>query len=73
MQIQVDTQGGSSGGISMLGDGLVPLVSALGQHKDARRNLALPKAREWIGYGMNHMDLLDRKDVYAQLQRWLAD
>jgi len=58
---------------ALLGDGLVPLVSALGQHKDARRNLALPKAREWIGYGMNHMDLLDRKDVYAQLQRWLAD
>jgi len=58
---------------ALLGDGLVPLASALGQHKDARRRLAFPKSQQWIGYGMNHMDLLDRKDVYAHLQRWLCD
>jgi len=55
----------------LLGDGLVPLDSALGQHKDTRRNLVFPKSRQWVGYGMHHMDLLDRKEVYERILRWL--
>jgi hypothetical protein len=55
----------------LLGDGLVPLASALGRHKDAQRNLALPKSRQWVGYGMNHMDLLDRSEVYERIRRWV--
>ena len=35
-------------------------------------NLAIPQARQWIGYGMNHLDLLDRQEVYAQLRQWLS-
>jgi hypothetical protein len=57
---------------SLLGDGLVPLASALGQHRDPARCLAFPQARQWIGYGMNHLDLLKHPEVYAQLLRWLA-
>ena len=57
----------------LLGDGLVPLASALGKHKDPGRQLAFPKDRQWIGYGMNHLDLLDRKEVYAQIRRWLGE
>jgi len=56
---------------ALLGDGLVPLASALGQHADARKRLAFPKTRQWVGHGMNHMDLLDRKSVYARIKRWL--
>ena len=56
----------------LLGDGLVPLDSALGRHADASESLTFPKTRQWVGYGMNHMDLLDRKEVYAQLRRWLC-
>ncbi|HSM99694.1 MAG TPA: hypothetical protein VLS52_01660, partial [Rudaea sp.] len=55
----------------LLGDGLVPLDSALGLHADARRSLGLPKSRCWVGYGMNHLDLLDRKPVYEKIRRWL--
>ena len=55
----------------LLGDGLVPLSSALGQHADARRNLSITKTRQWIGYGMNHLDLLDRRQVFARIRRWL--
>jgi len=55
----------------LLGDGLVPIGSALGQHADVRRNLLLPESRYWIGYGMNHMDLLDRKEVYVRIKCWL--
>jgi len=57
----------------LLGDGLVPLASALGKHKDPGRQLAFPKDRQWIGHGMNHLDLLDRKEVYAQIRRWLGE
>ena len=50
----------------LLGDGLVPLASALGQGHGAR-SLAIPKSRQWIGYGMNHLDLLDRREVYERI------
>jgi hypothetical protein len=55
----------------LLGDGLVSVASALGEDPRGRRNLALPKRRQWIGYGMNHLDLLDRSEVYARIRRWL--
>ena len=55
----------------LLGDGLVPLDSALGRHKDPARCLAFAEHRQWIGYGMNHLDLLGHGEVIAQLQRWL--
>lgn len=56
----------------LIGDGLVPLGSALGAHRDPMRHLAFPAANQWVGYGMNHMDLLDHPEVYAQLRDWLA-
>jgi len=54
------------------GDGLVPLASALGRHDDPRRDLAFAKSRQWIGYGMHHLDLLDRREVYGRIRGWLA-
>jgi len=55
----------------LVGDGLVPLDSALGRHKDAARSLALPEDRQWVGYEMGHLELLGRPEVYAQLRKWL--
>jgi len=55
----------------LLGDGLVPLDSALGRHRDPRRCLAFTEERQWVGYGINHLDLLCHAEVYAQLRRWL--
>jgi len=66
---------GAQGGAlkeKLLGDGLVPLDSALGRHPDPARALAFPPDRQWVGYGMNHLDLLDRAEVYAQLKEWLS-
>lgn len=57
----------------LLGDGLVPVESALGRHAEADEALAIPASRQWIGFGMSHWDLLDRPEVYEQLQRWLAE
>ncbi|MCM2309874.1 MAG: hypothetical protein NDI84_00605 [Steroidobacteraceae bacterium] len=56
----------------LLGDGLVPLDSALGRHTDPARSLALPKQRQWIGYEMGHLELLGRPEVYARLSDWLG-
>jgi hypothetical protein len=53
------------------GDGLVPLDSALGIHADTRRTLNLPRAQRWIGLGMHHLDLLDRREVYAHIRHCL--
>ena len=55
----------------LIGDGLVPLDSALGQHRDTARTLAIPKNHQWVGYRMGHSDLLSRPDVYARIRGWL--
>jgi len=68
------TTGKHAGDVSdtLIGDGIVPLKSALGRHESPRLALAIPESRVWIGYGMNHLDLLSRKQVYAQIRQWLS-
>lgn len=56
----------------ILGDGLVPVTSALGRHTNPVLDLAIPAARQWVGYGINHMDLLSSADVYARIKQWLV-
>jgi pimeloyl-ACP methyl ester carboxylesterase len=57
----------------MIGDGIVPLKSALGQHADPRLALQFPESRQWIACGINHLDLLDDPGVYAKISRWLHE
>jgi hypothetical protein len=57
----------------LLGDGLVSLSSALGRHEDPDRSLPIPEPHQWVGRGMNHMDLLSRPEVYGRIREWLAD
>jgi hypothetical protein len=54
-----------------LGDGLVPVPSALGRDRDARRALRLPASHRRVFTGLGHLDLLTHADVYAQLREWL--
>jgi hypothetical protein len=56
----------------LLGDGLVPLASALGHHADARFALAFPDAHRSIAWRTGHFDLLANAAVYARLRDWLA-
>ena len=56
----------------VLGDGLVPLASALGRHANPGIALPFDESRQWVAYGTNHLDLLSRKQVYAQIKRWLT-
>jgi pimeloyl-ACP methyl ester carboxylesterase len=55
----------------LVGDGLVPLRSALGQHASPERCLAFAPQNQWIAHGMNHLELLSRHEVTRQLVEWL--
>lgn len=56
----------------LIGDGLVPLASALGCHAEHDRNLMFPPERQWIACETGHLDLLCRPAVYERLKAWLA-
>jgi pimeloyl-ACP methyl ester carboxylesterase len=68
------TTGKTAGGLRdyLLGDGLVPLHSALGYHSNPSLAVPFPESRQWIGYAMNHLDLLDHLEVYEQIRHWLT-
>jgi hypothetical protein len=53
-------------------DGLVPVDSALGRHRKPELTLGFPRAHQWIGFGMGHLDLLSRAEVYATIRAWLS-
>ena len=55
-----------------LGDGLVPIESALGKNADPARSLAFPKPHQHIIQGVSHLALLDHPEVYPQLRQWLT-
>jgi hypothetical protein len=56
----------------LVGDGLVPLQSALGQHEDAVRQLHFAPKHEHIAHGTSHMQLLSSPQVTQQLLKWLT-
>ena len=56
----------------LVGDGLVPLRSALGQHEQAERTLEFPKSHQHVAYGLGHMALLEDAQVAQQLVRWFG-
>jgi pimeloyl-ACP methyl ester carboxylesterase len=55
----------------LLGDGLVPLQSALGEHEDPRHALRFPEPHRKVEQGLGHFDLLSSPRVFAQVRRWL--
>ena len=60
-------------GERLVGDGLVPLHSALGIHDDPARTLGFAKARQAVFYRLGHLDLLVDAGVARQLQDWMQD
>lgn len=55
---------------SPLGDGLVKIKSALGEHQNPVFDLRIPEIRKWVGTNINHMQLLSDKKVYQVLKKW---
>ena len=64
---------GSDRPVRIAGDGLVSVKSALGQHKEADKNLHFKSSHTSIVYENNHMDLLDCREVYEQMMGWLLE
>lgn len=58
---------------TLVGDGLVPLGSALGLHRNPALALAtVPDTHRLVITEANHWDLLNSTLVFAQLKAWLA-
>jgi pimeloyl-ACP methyl ester carboxylesterase len=56
----------------LVGDGLVPLHSALGQHDDPKRCLHFAAENQFIAYRTSHLALLSSPAVAEQLITWLS-
>ena len=56
----------------LIGDGLVPLHSALGLHDDPQRSLHFAKKSQLIAYRTNHLQLLSSQEVAQQMVAWLT-
>jgi pimeloyl-ACP methyl ester carboxylesterase len=56
---------------AMMGDGLVPLESALGQHEEEAHCLNFLPEQQYIAHNTHHMDLLQSAAVGLQLVKWL--
>ncbi|MDD2713117.1 MAG: alpha/beta hydrolase [Simplicispira sp.] len=56
----------------LVGDGLVPLHSALGLHDDPAHSLVFGKSHQCVRHGTGHLDLLSDAGVARQLVQWLG-
>lgn len=56
----------------LLGDGLVPVASALGRHREPDLDLGFAPDRQSVVYGTGHLDLLSSAEVLGLLRQWLA-
>jgi pimeloyl-ACP methyl ester carboxylesterase len=56
----------------LIGDGIVPLESALGHHANPKLAIDFEPSRQWVAYGTHHLDLLSRPEVYAHIKIWLT-
>jgi pimeloyl-ACP methyl ester carboxylesterase len=55
----------------LLGDGLVPVASALGKHAEPDRRLAFAADAQAVVHETGHLDLLSSAEVFGLLRRWL--
>ena len=54
------------------GDGLVPVASALGHHRNPALALGFPDAHQHVVTETGHLDLVCSTEVYAVLRDWLS-
>lgn len=56
-----------------LGDKLVSVKSALGEHKNPAKHLNFRKENTWVAYECSHLDLLSHPQIYAKIKGWMVD
>jgi pimeloyl-ACP methyl ester carboxylesterase len=54
-------------------DGIVPVESALGHHKDPAFQLAFAPDHSWVALGASHLGLLGSRAVYEKIREWLQE
>lgn len=56
--------------LNVIGDYLVSVKSALGEHPNPRFQLKIPDSHKAIFYGLNHFDIQYHRTVAEQIARW---
>ena len=56
--------------LNIIGDYLVSVTSALGEHPNPRYKLKVPESHKAIFYGLNHMEIQYHSSVADQITRW---
>lgn len=56
--------------LEIIGDYLVSVSSALGEHPNAQYQLKVPESHKAIFYGLNHMEIQYHSSIADQVTRW---
>lgn len=56
----------------IMGDNMVSVKSALGQHKNPTKNLLFKKENTWIAYECTHSELLSNTKIYTKMKSWIV-
>lgn len=56
--------------LKVIGDYLVSVKSALGEHPNPKFQLKLPESHKAVFYGLNHFDIQYHPDVAEQVAKW---
>lgn len=56
--------------LEIIGDYLVSVPSALGEHPDPKHKLKVPESHKAIFYGLNHMEIQYHSSIAEQVGRW---
>ena len=57
----------------LIGDGLVPVDSALGTSREPHRCLQIPATHQWLAFETGHMELLSCAGAFERLHSWLKE
>jgi hypothetical protein len=57
--------------LKVIGDSMVSVKSALGEHPNPRFQLKLPETHKAVFYGLNHFEIHYHSSVAEQITRWL--
>lgn len=55
-----------------IGDKMVGVMSALGQHKDPSKDLRFKEENTWISYETTHTNLLSNPKIYTKIKSWMV-
>lgn len=62
----------NSNASQLMGDNMIGIKSALGQHNDPNKTLHFKEENTFIAYENNHLDLLSNPEIYQKIKDWLV-